>query len=231
MAKYDAGSALSGAGTGASVGSLFGPVGTGIGAIAGGALGLFGSKKKKKKKPKQISSLDPQQQGLYTDYVNSLRGEGPFNDMYNYDVNAANANFDANVSRPAYRNYQENIIPNITGQFRQKNIGNSSYTGEALARSGRDVQENLDALRSNTIFQGQQNAGNNKQNAINNILGMQTFAYQKPQERKPSMIDQILGKTAPAAGEWFADYLKSDSGGGAKTNNSGAMNTFASLFQ
>lgn len=208
MAKYDAGSAASGALSGAATGSTFGPWGTVAGAVIGGAAGLFGSKKKKKK-PKTSSTLDPQQQGLYNDYIASIRGEGSMSGLYNYDAEGANKNFDANVSRPAYRNFQENIIPGITGQFRQNNLMNSSYTGEALGRAGRDVQENLDAQRSNMQFQGQQNAQTAKQNAINNVLNMQTFATQKPGPQKPSGVDQILSSLAPDAGDWLKDYLNS----------------------
>jgi len=207
MAKYSAGGGVSGAMTGASVGSIFGPVGTGLGALTGGLFGLFGSKKKKKK-PKQMSTLDPQQQALYKDYIASIRGEGPFSGMYNFDDQGYNEVFDKTTSRPAYRNFQENIIPSITGQFRSNNLQNSTYAGEALSRAGRDVQENLDAQRSANIFSGQQQANVNKQNAINNILGSQTFAYSKPGAKTPSTIDQILGSVGPAAGEWFADYLK-----------------------
>jgi len=207
MAKYDVGSGLSGAASGAATGSIFGPIGTGVGAVVGGIAGLFGSKKKKKK-PKRMSTLDPQQQALYNDYVGSIRGEGPFSDLYNYDAEGANANFDQNVSRPAYRNFQENIIPGITGQFRGNNIQNSSYTGEALGRAGRNVQEGLDAQRSNMIFNGQQNAQQNKQNAIQNVMGTQTFAYSKPGAQSPSTIDQILGSLGTNSGQWLADYLK-----------------------
>ena len=209
------GGAVSGAASGAYVGSIGGPIGTAVGAglgfLGGGASGLFGGKKKKKKGqngPNKLSTLDPQQQQLYDQYVSSLRGEGPFSNLYNYDTEGANANFDANVSRPAYRNFQENIIPGITGQFRGGNLGRSSYVGESLSRAGRDVQEGLDAQRSNMIFQGQQQANMNKQNAINNILGTQTFSYEKPEAKTPSTIDQILGSLGPAAGEWLADYFK-----------------------
>ena len=213
MAKYDAGSAISGAASGASVGSIFGPVGTGIGAIAGGALGLFGSKKKKKKN-KVTSTLDPQQQELYKDYIGSLNGQGPYSDLYNFDAEGYNNVFDQTVGRPAYRNFQENIVPGITGQYRSNNLMNSTYSGEALSRAGRDVQENLDAQRSANVFQGQQQAKSSKQNAINNILNMQTFATNKPAPKTPSTIDQILGSVAPQAGEWFADYLKGSGSAG-----------------
>lgn len=214
MAKYSAGSAASGAMSGASIGSTFGPWGTAAGAVIGGVAGLFGSKKKKNKKPKPISTLDPQQQALYGDYIASLRGDGPFNDLYNFDSEGYNNVFDQTVARPAYRNFQENVIPGITGQFRSNNLGTSSYTGEALSRAGRNVQENLDAQRSANIFAGQQQANQNKMAGIQNILGMQTFAYQKPKEGAPSGIDQILGTLAPQAGEWFADYLKGIGKGG-----------------
>lgn len=200
------GGAASGAITGASIGSAIPGVGTAIGAIGGGILGLFGKKKKKKAKP--VSTLDPQQQALYKQQIDALQGVGPFADLYNFDANAANENFENMYSRPAYRNFSENIIPSITGQFRQGNLMSSSYSGGALAKAGRDVQEGLDAQRANMIYQGQQDAMSRKQSAIDRILGMQTFAYSKPQEGKGNAIDQILSAAAPAAGSWFADFLK-----------------------
>jgi hypothetical protein len=208
MARFDIGSGVSGAMSGGQIGTAVGgPYGGAIGATIGGTLGLFGSKKKKRK-PKQISTLDPQQQELYGQQMAAIRGEGPMAGLYNYDVAGANQNFEANVARPAYRGFQENVIPGITGQFRQGNLQRSSYAGEALSRAGRDVQESLDAQRSGMIFQGQQAAQQNRQSAIENALNRQTFATQRPQERGPSQMDQILGKLAPNAGEWFADYLK-----------------------
>lgn len=202
----DFGNGAAGAATGAYAGSSFGPWGTAVGALTGGIAGLFGSKKKKKKM-KKTSTFDSQQQGVYNDYVSSIRGEGPLKDLYNFDAEGYNNVFDQTVARPAYRNYQENIVPGITGQFRKNNLMNSSYTGEALARSGRDVQEGLDAQRSQNVFQGQQQANTNKQNAVNNLLNMQTFAVNKPQEGNGSPIDQILNSLAPDAGKWLANYI------------------------
>ena len=200
----------SGAISGAAVGSAIPVIGTAIGAVGGGVLGFFnglfgGGKKKKKKK---LSTLDPQTQALYDDYVASLRGEGTMNDLFNYNAEEANKNFDLNVSRPAYRNFNENVIPGITGQYRQNNLMNSSYSGEALGRAGRNVQENLDALRSNTHLQGQNQANQNKINGLNTAFGTQTFAYEQPGAQTPNPIDQILNSLGPASGEWFADYLK-----------------------
>lgn len=204
-----AGGAISGAVSGASLGSIIPGVGTAIGGAVGGIIGgisgLFG---RKKKKPKKRSTLDPQQQALYNDYISSIRGEGPMKDLYNFDAQGYNDVFDKTIGRAANRNFQENTIPGITGQFRSNGLQNSSYVGESLSRAGRDVQENLDNQRSANVFQGQQQANQNKQNAINNVLGNQTFAYEKPSTQAPNAIDQILGSVGPAAGEWFADYLK-----------------------
>ncbi len=208
MGKYSAVGALSGAASGAAIGSAIPVIGTAAGALIGGVAGFFGSKKKKKKAPKQISTLDPQQQALYKDYISSIRGEGPMAGMYNFDAEGYNKVFDQTIGRQANRSFKENIVPTITGQFRSNGLQNSSYAGESLSRAGRDVQENLDAQRSANIFQGQQQAQQNKQNAINSVLNTQTFANQKPGSQTPSTIDQILGKVGPAAGDWFADYLK-----------------------
>ena len=209
--------ALSGAASGAMIGSVVPGVGTAIGAVAGGLFGglggLFGGGNKKRKKLKKLSTLDPQQQALYNDYISSIRGEGPMAGMYKFDEEGYNKVFDQTIGRHAYRNFNENVIPGITGQFRGGNIGNSSYTGESLSRAGRDVQENLDALRSQNIFQGQQQALDRKQSAIQGALNTQTFAYHDPNSGAISGgggggIDSILNSVAPAAGEWFADYLK-----------------------
>ena len=204
MGKYDYGTAATGALSGAMVGSSFGPPGMAIGGVIGGVAGLFGSKKKKKKK---LSAFDDQQQKLYGETMSALSGKGAGAGMYNFDSDSFNKNFDKTVSNPAYRNFQENIIPNITGQYRQGNLMNSSYSAGALSRAGRDVQENLDAQRSSGAYQGQQQADMNRMNTTQNMLGVSTFGYQQPQQGS-SAIDQILGKIGPIAGEWAADYFK-----------------------
>jgi hypothetical protein len=226
----DFGNAFTGAVTGASAGSSFGVPGALIGGAAGGILGLFGGNNKKPK-AKKISTLDKKQQALYQEYVDALHGQGPFADLYGFDAEAANANFENMYSRPAYRQFQENVIPKITGQFRGSNLMNSTYAGESLSRAGRDVQESLDAQRANMIYQGTQDALNRKQNSIDNILRLQTFAYQQPQQGSGNAIDQILGTLAPYAGQMAGDFVKgggltnfvnSFRGGGASQNTAAA---------
>jgi hypothetical protein len=206
MPGINLGGAAAGGVGGASAGSIFGPVGTAVGGVLGAIGGLFG--KKKKPKQKKVGTFDPQQQALYNDYIQGIRGQGQFSDLYNFDAEGYNNVFDQTIGRKANRNFQENVIPGITGQFRQGNLMQSSYAGDALARAGRDVQENLDALRSQNIFQGQQQAQVNKANAMNSVLGLSSSAYLKPQERTPSSIDQILGTLAPDSGQWLADTMR-----------------------
>lgn len=215
MGKYNAGNAvsggISGAASGAAIGSVIPVVGTAFGAAVGGIGGFFGSlfgNKKKKQKPKKYSTLDPQQQALYEDYIKSVRGDGPFSSNFNFDAEGYNKVFDQTVGRAANRNFNEKVIPGITGQFRQNNLGTSSYLGESLSNAGRDVQENLDSQRSANIFSGQQQANLNRQNAINQILNTQTFAYSQPGQQQQSGVDGILNGLAPIAGDWLADYLR-----------------------
>jgi len=211
MVQLNAGNAATGALSGAFVGSGFGPLGT----IAGGVLGGIGSlfSNKKKKKGKKVSTLDPTQQLIYNDYVKSLRGGGgPFDDLFKFDANQANDVFNKNVGRPAYREFEENIVPQITGQYRSNNLMNSSYSGEALSKAGRQVQEGLDAKRAELVFRGQNEASNRRQSALDEILRMQTFAHQVP-EQGMNPIDDILSTVGPKAGEWFANYLNSRAGG------------------
>lgn len=197
--------AISGAATGGGAGSIFGPIGTAIGGVAGVVSSLFGGKKKKK--VKQRSNFDPQQQALYNDYVSGIRNQGPMAGNFNFDAEGYNNVFDQTIARPANRNFQENIIPNITGQFRQGNIMNSSYAGDALSRAGRNVQENLDALRSANVFQGQQTANTNRLNATNNVLGMPTFTNYE-QNRSPNIIDQLSTQLGPSTGDWLRNTLE-----------------------
>lgn len=202
MASF--GDIAGGAAGGAALGSTFGPLGTAGGAVLGGIASLFGGKKKGKKK---VSRFDDQQQQLYDQRMQALRGQGPFADIYSFDPDKANTNFDKNIARPAYRSYEENIVPKITGNFRGRNLQNSSYLGEALAKSGRDVQEGLDAKRYDYIYSGEENAKATKRDTIDKITNMNTFDYDNS-KGGGSVIDQIIEAGGQEAGQWFANYLR-----------------------
>lgn len=190
MANY--GGAASGALSGAAAGSVFGPIGSGIGGLIGGITGLFGGNKRKKKK---LSSFDKNQQRLNDQQYQGILGKGPLSDLYNYDSESANAVFDQIQARPAQRNFAENTVPTLTGAFRNQGLQNSSYLGDSLSKAGRDVQENLDALRSQYLYNEQKDARGAKRNAVENLQNRNTFAYDAGQ--KPFDISSILNSINP----------------------------------
>lgn len=210
MGKLDWGGGAGGAASGAAVGSLFGPVGTGVGAVAGGLLGLFG--RKKKKKPKKYSTLNPMQEEMFNEYASGLKtGEGPYGDLFNFNPDQMRDVFKKMYADPAYQQYQEEVVPGITGQFRGGNLQNSSYLGGALAKEGSNVQKNLDAQLANMLYQGQQDSLARRMNGLNTILGTQTFAYGKPQE---SSGNQMFNQLLQAGGDIAGKYAANKFGGG-----------------
>ncbi len=211
MADWTGGAtgALGGASTGATIGSVIPGVGTaigaGVGGLIGGIAGLFGGKKKKKK----VSSLDKRQQQLNKQQHEAILGKGPLSDLYNYDPEAANAVFDQNVARKAYRDLNESAIPSVTGQFRNQGLMNSSYAGDAIAKLARDVQENLDAQRSQYLYGEQKDARSAKRNAVENLQNRQTFAYDKNGSGGGGFdINTVLKSVTPEMTDQIANYFK-----------------------
>ena len=193
----DWGSAATGAASGASTGAVLGAPGMIGGAALGGIAGLFGSGKKK---AKRISSLDKNQQKINKRQYEALMGKGPLADLYNYDPEKANAVFDQITARPAYRDFQEKMIPKLTGEFRSQGLQNSSYMGEALGRAGRDVQEHLDALRAQQLYGQESAAKTAKQSAIENFQNRQNFAYDTKAQGGGFDISSILKSISGVAG-------------------------------
>lgn len=178
MVKPNWGSGVSGAISGGVTGSSAGVPGAIIGAVTGGLTGLFGSGKKKKKK--KLSTLDPLQQQLNESEFEALHNnKGPLADLYNYNPEQANKVFDETIARYANRDFAENKVPQITGQFRSNSLQNSSYTGEALSRAGRDVQESLNAQRNQYLYGLESQNRAAKRNAIENFQNRTTFDYEK----------------------------------------------------
>jgi DNA-binding transcriptional regulator YiaG len=206
MGRFDAGGALSGAASGAALGSYFTPIGTAVGAIAGGLLGAFG---RRKRKPKRLSTLDPTQQALYNDYASGIQGKGPLANLFDFDAAGTRNNFNQMYAQPAYQQFQEELAPKITGQFRGGNLQNSSYLAGALGKAGTDVQRNLDAQLANMLYQGQQDAMSRRLNSINSLLNTQTFAYQKPQaSASDQAFSSLLDVGGKALGDWASNRFK-----------------------
>lgn len=153
MGGYDVQSGLEGGAQGFAAG---GPVG----GVIGLTKGFFGKKKRKK------SHLEKRQKQLNKDQYSAFQGEGPLADLYNYDPEKANEVFDKTIGRYAYRDLHERAIPEVTGQFRNKGLMQSSYAGDAIAKLTRDVQESLDAQRAQTLYNEQKEARQAKRQGI-----------------------------------------------------------------
>lgn len=172
-----------------------GPIGGLAGGLIGGLGGLFGSKKKKKKK---LSTFDKQQQRLNRLQHQGILGQGPLADMYKFDQEQANQVFNQNVADPTYRKFQEDVIPSITGQFRNQGMMQSSYAGDAMGRLARDVQQGLDAQRANYMYNQQNDMNRNRMNAIENIQGRTTFDYDTSAPSSGGFnINRILQSVTP----------------------------------
>lgn len=203
MADWTGGA--TGAISGASAGSAFGPIGAGIGGVIGGVAGLFGGKKKKRRK---VSSLDKRQQGLNEEQYQGIHGEGPLADLYDYDPESANQVFDKNYADPANRKFQEDVIPGITGQFRKNGLQNSSYVGDAITKLARDVQENLNAKRSQYLYNEQSDSRSARRNAVENYQNRSTFAYDKSNRGGGFDINQVLSSITPEMIDQARNYFK-----------------------
>lgn len=213
----DWGAAASGAASGATAGATIGgPWGAAVGGLVGAAGGLFGKGKKKKR----LSAYDKKQKNLYNIEHQALLGEGPLKDLYNYDPEKANAVFEQTIANPSYRNFQEKLAPEITGQFRGGNLMQSSYAGDALSRTARDIQESLNAQRTQYLYGQEKDAQNAKRAGIQNIQNRNTFAYDKNPGQGGFDINSILNQVTPENVDKFKDWLKPTTGTAATATQS-----------
>lgn len=170
--------------------------------LAGGLIPGFGKGISNSLKPGKLSSLDKTQQQIYGSYANALMGQGgPLADIYQFDPDALRNMFQQVYAQPAYQSFQENVIPEITGQFRGKNLQNSSYLGGALGKAGTQVQQGLDAQLAQMLYNAQQDTLNRKSKGISDILNMQTFAY------KDNPLMQLLQGLAGGAGKALGSWM------------------------
>lgn len=161
--------------------------------IGGLGAGMFASKGGGQNK---VSSLDPTQKKLYEQYADALSGGGgPLSDIFGFDPESIREQYTQQYAEPAYQQFQEEVIPGITGQFRGQNLQNSSYLGGALGKAGTDVQRNLNSQLSKMLYDAEQQSLQRKQTGLDQLLNMQTFAY------KQSPIMQLLQGLAGGAGK------------------------------
>jgi hypothetical protein len=212
-------SAAAGAGTGALTGaSVGGPWGALAGGIIGGVGGLF-NKGPKPEKFNKLGTLDPTQKQLYDQQAQALQGGGgPLADVYGqFNPQLMKDFYEKSYAQPQYQEFQENIVPTITGQFRGQNLQNSSYLGGALSKAGTNVQNNLNGQMAELLYKGQQSQTDRRATALDRILNLQTHVNQRPQ---PSVFDDLLATLNKSAGDMLTTYLKNKRNNSSGTNQS-----------
>jgi len=126
---------------------------------------LFG----KKAKTKQLKTQTPMQEQLMQLISEGLTsGEGPFGQLFgNFDQAA----FESGVTKPALKNFQENILPMIQEKFIANNQALGSGLQRAQLKAGTDLQDKLAQL----MYQAQQGQQQNKLAGLNTTLGTKNF--------------------------------------------------------
>jgi hypothetical protein len=155
---------------------------------------LFGSPEKRE----NVSTLRPEQEGLYNQAVNAGMGRGAggaFGDAADYYRNNLSdnpADFAA-FAAPQLRQYNEDIVPGISEQFAGMGAGGLSSSGfrNAQIQGATDLSERLGAIRANlrhSSAQGLQNIGQQ---------GLQNYSQNMVTEQgHPGFLENI----APAIG-------------------------------
>jgi len=151
--------------------------------------------------PDKLSSLSPEQQQIFQQLTQALGGGGgAFGDLFGFDPEKVREQYTKQYAEPAYQQFQEQTVPGITGAFRGKNLQNSSYAGGALAKAGTDVQSNLNAQLAGMMSNAEQQSLQRKQGGLNQLLNMQTFAYQaSPLMQMLNALSEGAGKAAGKA--------------------------------
>lgn len=170
-----------------------------LGTIAGGALvnknvrnAVFG----KGGKMKQVGNLSPEQQQLMELITEGLTtGEGSLGGLFgDFDKES----FESGVTKPAIKQFQEEILPMLQEKFISGNQVQGSGMRRAQMRAGTDLQEKLAAL----TYQAQQQQQQNKLSGLQTALGTRAIEN----VYKPG-TQGLLGGVAQGAGPAFGKYI------------------------
>ena len=182
-----------GAGTGAGVGSAFGPWGALAGAGVGALSGLFGRENKETKMQKT-------QRHLVDQLLGSINDQGPYSNMFNVDEET----FQKSFVDPMKHKFQSQIAPQIQQNYIASGQHRSSAMEDDLTRAGVDMDQLLNQaygqMQENAMnrnFQSQQNAFNRQSNVFGGVLGFGPGAPNTP-------------TALQAMGQGAAGYLTSD---------------------
>lgn len=155
-------------------------------------------------KMRQISTLRPEQEGLYNQLQQAGQGAGAGGafgtsaDYYRNLLSDNSADYNA-FAAPALRQYNEDIVPGLSEQFAGMGAGGLSSSGfrNAQVQGATDLSERLGAIRAQLRQSGAQGLQNIGQAGLQNFSQM----YQQPG------TEGLLGAVAPAIGGGIAQGL------------------------
>jgi len=159
-------------------------LGAGISAGGSAAGGIFGRSKETK--------TDKRKRELIDDLLASVKGNGPYSDMFNTSEEA----FKKSYIDPAKAIFKNEIAPQIQQSYIASGQQRGTGLDDTLSRAGVDLDQMLNSQYLN--YQNQANA--NKQNVFSSVLGMNQGTQ-----------NQSIGS---AATQGAAGYLSGDKFGG-----------------
>jgi len=125
---------------------------------------LFGGKDKIKK----AGTLSADQEQLMSLINEGLtKGEGPFAEIFG-DFNKEG--FEEGVSKPALKQFQEDVLP----QLQEKFIAGNQVLGSGMRRGQLKAAGDLQSKLAQLMYQAQQDQTKNKLAGIQNVLGTKT---------------------------------------------------------
>ena len=162
-------------------------------------------------KRENVSTLRPEQEGLYNQLQNAGQGPGAGGafgtsaDYYRGLLSDDSADFDA-FAAPQLRQYNQDIVPGISEQFAGMGAGGLSSSGfrNAQVQGATDLSERLGALRANLRQSGAQGLQNIGQLGLGN--------YSQNMETQPG-TEGLLSTISPLAGQVAAAYAGGPLGG------------------
>lgn len=195
-------------------------------------------------KRENVSTLRPEQEGLYQQLVNSGKRSGAGGafgeaaDYYRNLLSDDSADYNS-FAAPQLRQYNEDIIPGISEQFAGMGSGGLSSSGfrNAQVQGATDLSERLGAIRASLRQQGAQGLqnigqlglGNYSQNMVTQP-GTEGFLSQLA-PAIGTVIGSFAGPAGTALGGMAGNWLKNSYGGnkvGANSSPYGGGNTPAS---
>ena len=153
---------------------------TGGSSILGGWLSRGGNKE---------TRIQKRQRHTIDDLIRSLKGKGPYSDLFNMDEAA----FQKSYVEPAKQRFRDQIAPQIQQSYIATGQQRSSGLEDQLLRAGVD----LDQILNQQYATMQENVANRKSNAINSILNQNAGAPNQP-------------STGETLGQAASGYLSSD---------------------